>query len=303
MSHADNRAVDIDRLADYAAGALDRAAAAEVSHLIATRPTWADAYLALVAADATTRAELRNYARSHLEPMPADVIARLDAAFGRTAVVEGRVAAISSSRVTRLEEARRRKRFVSFATAAAAAVIVIAGFAVVGGLVQPSSNLGGSATNADRGNSEYGPNQGGAGGGPAPSAPAAVGSPLVFASGTDYRPDTLDDLLTVGSRAPQAIAGTARPGGETKGAVPPQADDLGKLSVLLEGGASLQACLGAVTRSQPGAVAVIDFAQYEGRPALVMLIRDGAGGSGVVVVVGPNCGRTDADVRVIQRLP
>jgi hypothetical protein len=308
VTHANDRAVDIDRLADYAAGALDRATAAEVSHLIATRPAWADAYLALVAADATTRAELRDYARSHLEPMPADVIARLDAAFGRSsaagsAAVPGRIAAIGSTRVTRLEQARRRRRFGSFATAAAAVVLVLAGLGVVAGLIQPSSNNLGGASTADRGSSENSQNNGGAGA-PAPAAPSAppLTSPLVYASGTDYRPDTLADVLTLGSRVPPAIAGTAQPGGQTKDALP-QLDDLRKMSALMGGGSSLQACLAAITRSQPGTVAVVDFAQYEARPAVVVLIRDSIGGPGVVVVVGPGCSSTDAEVRVVKRLP
>jgi len=301
VNHGDDLAVDIDRLADYAAGALDRAAAAEVSHLIATRPVWADAYLALVAADAATRAELRSYARSHLEPMPADVIARLDDAFDASAAIVTRATRGEPAHVSRLDQARRRRRLVSFATAAAAAVIVIAGFGVVSGLIQPATNQAGSS--AGRGNSYEQADGAGAGAGPPVAAPSGAfgGRPLVFSSGTDYGPDTLSSVLTVAAGAPRGLAGTARPSTETKGVAPPLVD-ADKLLALMDG-SSLQTCLAAVTRSQPGSVAVVDFARYEGRPAVVVLIRDGGGGSGVVVVVGPDCGGTDADVRAVQRLP
>jgi len=297
MSSADEVFVDIDQLADYAAGALDRAAAAEVSHLIATRRVWADAYLALVAADAATRADLRSYARSHLEPMPADVVARLDDALGHSGAMPARTARGEYPRVIQLERSRRRRRFISLASAAAAAVIVIAGFGVVSGLIGPVTNQG--ASTAGRGN---GFERADSGAGPpvaAPSAPALGGRPLVLASGTDYRPETLKDVLMVSAGAPQGVAGTNKPGG-TKASERP-AEDSDKLQALM-GGASLEACLAAVTRSQPGSVAVVDFAQYEGSPAVVVLIRDG-GGSGVVVVVGPDCSSTDADVRAVQRLP
>jgi hypothetical protein len=184
MSNTDEVFVDIDRLADYAAGALDRAAAAEVSHLIATRRVWADAYLALVAADAATRADLRSYTRSHLEPMPADVVARLDDAFGHSGAVPVRAARGEYPRVIQLERSQRRRRLVSFATAAAAAVIVVAGFGVVSGLIQPASNQGGAST-AGRGNSNEQADGGGAAPtAPAPSAGAFGGRPHLRASGT-----------------------------------------------------------------------------------------------------------------------
>jgi len=215
-----------------------------------------------------------------------------------------RVGRGESAPVTHLEQHRRRRRYVSIVTGAAAALIVIAGFGVVSGLIQPATNQG--ASTAGRDNS-YEQADGGAGAGPppaAPSGPAAGGRPLVFASGTDYRPETLTDVLTVGARAPQGFVVTPHSGGQpgqTKAAEPSVVDS-DKLSALMSG-SSLEACLGAVTRSQPGSVAVVDFARYEGRPAVVVLIRDGGPGSGVVVVVGPNCGATDADVRVVQRLP
>ncbi len=63
MSRADfaPRAVDLDLLADYAAGVLDRPQSAEVAYLISTEPAWARAHSALVRADAAVQADLRAY--------------------------------------------------------------------------------------------------------------------------------------------------------------------------------------------------------------------------------------------------
>ncbi len=125
------RAVDLDLLADYAAGVLDPRAAAEVAHLISTEPAWARAHAALVRADAAVQGDLRAYAQSHLEPMPADVVARVDDAL-RAAAGPTNVVPITAARGRPRHASARRRRFATgLAAAAAAAVALIGGLAVV----------------------------------------------------------------------------------------------------------------------------------------------------------------------------
>lgn len=72
--------VDIDLLADYVGGALDGTPdEAVVVALIVEDPSWRDAYALLSGGVATVGAQLRAL-DSVPEPMPADVVARLDAA-------------------------------------------------------------------------------------------------------------------------------------------------------------------------------------------------------------------------------
>ena len=71
--------VDIDLLADYIGGALDGPAAAEVTRLVAEDPRWRETYELLAPGMAEVGAGLRALG-AHVEPMPADVAARLDAA-------------------------------------------------------------------------------------------------------------------------------------------------------------------------------------------------------------------------------
>ncbi|HKT05797.1 MAG TPA: hypothetical protein VJT31_40320, partial [Rugosimonospora sp.] len=73
MSEHDTE-IDLDQLADYAAGLLDPAEAAEVEHLLATRPAWARTLAALTAAQPLVQAALAELASP---PVPDDVAARL----------------------------------------------------------------------------------------------------------------------------------------------------------------------------------------------------------------------------------
>jgi hypothetical protein len=60
--------------------------------------------------------------------------------------------------------------------------------------------------------------------------------------------------------------------------------------------AAQAACLNAITAEYGGRVSVVDFARFEGSPALVVVI-DGAriaAGKRLVVVVGPTCGTGNA---------
>ncbi|MEV4640231.1 hypothetical protein AB0J80_23080 [Actinoplanes sp. NPDC049548] len=88
MTGAEFSEVDFDLLADYVGGALDGTPdEAVVAALIVGHPGWRRAHAELVEATGVMAAELRAWG-DEPEPMPADVVARLDAAF---AVVAGQV--------------------------------------------------------------------------------------------------------------------------------------------------------------------------------------------------------------------
>jgi len=63
---------------------------------------------------------------------------------------------------------------------------------------------------------------------------------------------------------------------------------------------ALSACVSAVESVFPGRVATVDFARYEGRPALVVTLNTTASAAGgaarvTAIVVGPACGQAGPD--------
>ena len=99
-------------------------------------------------------------------------------------------------------------------------------------------------------------------------------APRLVASGTNYTRATVQSLA---AGAPQVFV---------ESQVPPQVERL------LAPGARAD-CLRAVTAAHPGTPTVVDFARYEGEPALVVVLAD----AHLVVVAGPNCGLSGADER------
>jgi hypothetical protein len=118
-----------------------------------------------------------------------------------------------------------------------------------------------------------------------------------LATGIDYQAETLALV------AANALIVRGSVDGASKSAAPGVAPGSKAEFPLLMDSQSLTACLDAVTRTHPGTVQVIDYARYQGEPALIVLIRDNPGPGGVVVVVGPECSATDTRERVAQRLP
>lgn len=317
MSWADSapRAVDLDLLADYSAGVLDPPRAAEVSHLISTEPAWARANAALARADAAVQGDLRAYAQSRPEPMPADVLARVENAL-RVAAGPTNVVPITAARGRPRHASARHRRFATaLAAAAAAAVAVIGGLAVVQNLDGVVSS-GEPATALDTGaESDRGAE---AGGGAAPtSAPQAPrttlaypGGPLLISTGTNYALDTLDRVTGVVSlAAPAAPAPPAPSAGVTKSTgdqlLAPNEFASGRSAYdRLNSQPSLRACLAAVSGQHPGQALLVDYASFEGQPALVILVAAPTavvsgrpGVPGTVVVVGLFCGVSGADVK------
>lgn len=309
--------VDLDLLADHAAGLLDPDVAAEVDRLIHEDTEWARVDAALRSTGPTLAAQLRDLGE-RAEPMPADAAERLEATLAglradaalpgpsadaalsglpadgalpqsaadgalsrpTTDVAHdtvddgGRVVPITDAPSRRLgtrddPAARRRSRRRSIAgwTSAAAAVAAI----VVGGLA-----LGGELTGRT----------GGATDGTAPPRPsAATGlsgapAPAVFASGRDY---TRQDVIQAAALGAQRHVDA--------GPVPQVPEQLRRL----RDPAALDGCLHAVIHVHGGTVSTLDYARFEGGPALVVVLREpDQAGTRRVVVAGPDCGQPGA---------
>jgi hypothetical protein len=295
--------IDLDRLADYISGALDGTPdAAAVADLIATDPRWTRAHAALVAADTLVRADLAALA-DHPEPMPDDVMARLDAAFaaeppptGATPDRKPQLSMLPGGRATATPSApRRRWRSV----VGVAAAIVILGIGAITLAPRLSQNSTSTASRSDAGKSV----SEGAGAPPA-AAPGAsssyaygtAGTPGINASGSNY---TAESLSALGGATGPAITGQGdsaksnRPNAleaPSQSAVPitavPEA-----LRPLAQPDAR-DNCVKAILKEYGGTATLLDYAQYQGSPALVVVIDGAHGISGRkwVVVVGPKCG-------------
>jgi hypothetical protein len=268
---------ELDRLADYTVDVLDPADAAEVSNLIETDPRWSAAYRSLVDADVAVRADLSAVGGT-AEPMPADVVARIDTALAELP---------SRSNIISLDQARARRRrtMTRLAGAAAAVVAVVGGFSVVLGQLSGSTSLFSSTDSAAPAAERNGPAAG------APVAPPAMAedgaSPRVLRSGIDYRFDSMAQLSkTSADTAGDSAAQRSDAPGAAIASVPGPLDRL-------TGPAALRACLDAVLISHPGTVTVLDYARYLGEPSLVIVVRQATGS--VVVAVGEKCGLNGAD--------
>lgn len=278
---------ELDLLADYTAGLLDGPQATDVAHRIGEDARWARAHAALVGADPAVREDLRA-AAAPLEPMPADIVARVDAALAYAArPLAGSVVSLDAGR------ARRRRVFTGLAAAAAAVVAIAGGIAIAGTFTASQSGTA-SAPGAE----SVAQDRAGAGAGTAPTpGPLELDdSARVVASGVDYRPETLGQLArsTQFLSLPPAVAPNEAKASRPE--VPPAVRDYSAapLARLTVPGA-LAACLEAVRAAHPGEVRLVDFARFNGAPAVIVLIQGAS--TSTVVAVGPDCGLAGADVK------
>jgi hypothetical protein len=293
--------VDLDRLADYVGGALDGTPdEATVAHLIATDTGWARAHAALVAADASVRADLGRLA-GEPESVPADVLARLDAALAAEPPLGGQpstgsAAADSRPRLTVLpggrgtptaSPARRQWRTV----VGVAAGVVVLGLGAVSLLPHLSGGGMSDATTTATNESE---------GGSAPLPPrsdttAGDATGGVTASGSDYNPDTLATLAggasigTRGEDSPKTNSGPHVLGAPSPTAGPTEVPEALRRLTAPDVRA---ACIKAIVAQYGGTATLLDYARYQGSPALIVLLDGarGAAGRKWVVAVGPKCG-------------
>jgi anti-sigma factor RsiW len=298
MTSEEFSGVDIDLLADYVGGALSDDDEATVARLIADDPRWQEAYETIAPGMASVQASLREF---ESEPMPADVVARLDAALASpiaepTPIDPALVTPVEphlepvrsgdrhltvvpgdSSRPVR----RRRKWRWAAPIAAAAGVLAFAGVGIdylAGDSTQStadsSAGAGSAAENAPMIASDS------AGG-----LVTAPGDEQILASGTNYV------RATLGTRAGQMAPAPAESGEARKssslgndGVAPSQ---LQRLRVR----AALMACLESIARENNGGpitVETVDYARFQGSPAVV--VHFSAGGQSWAWASGPACG-------------
>lgn len=118
-----------------------------------------------------------------------------------------------------------------------------------------------------------------------PPAVVADSGIQILASGTDYSTATLPDLVD-----DRAAAASKPPGGLDV--------DMNRFTVedsLSEVAtpAGLTRCLAALQSHHPGVVTIVDFARFEGEPAVVVVVRNNA--ATTVVALGAGCGTDGLD--------
>lgn len=274
--------VPVEQLAAYAAGDLDAAAALEVeTHVLLC----ADCRSDVEAVQRTTSA----LAALPPVPMPAEVAARIDAALEQADRPTGPVGDVLPMLPA------KKKRVPSFAGMAA----VAAGLALVAAITVPFATRGGGG--ADQG----------AGGTVAMESSARETKRLE--SGLNYTHAELSGTLR------QALAGRAETAGvtmdDTLKSAPPAAAPSGieardgvALALQADPGrlASCIAALAAAQETPEGKVPlVVDFASFDGKPALVVVFPTETRGQVRrdridVWVVGPRCGITAGDDDVLD---
>jgi hypothetical protein len=322
------REVDPDLLADYVGGALaGTPAEAAVDRLIVEDPSWERAYADLVRATDAVRIDLAGWAAVP-EPMPTDIAARLTAALraeiapasaadtaARTGVsaadgaVDGGVAAPDrgvrpgrrpASGVPEQTRpggarnrgaARNRRRWSRLAgpVAVATAVAAFAGFGV-SRLMIPDATDGGSVTSQ----SDSGPESASdAGAAEVPRTLVEPSAQLLLSSGTDY---TAPGLAAAAKGLEQRTGGDppsrSAPNAGTDEEQDNSADRSPAELARLTDRAALSGCLDAVAEAHArGAltVEVVDFATFEGTPALIIRFVD-ATGVRWAMAAGPACG-------------
>jgi negative regulator of sigma E activity len=306
---------DLDQLADYAAGLLDDARSAELAAVLESDPAAAQLYAALGHADDLVRAELRELPAI---TMPADVIARLDAALAaeaapavsevgavpvvaapsdETVAARAAVTAIGERERPGAETSQgnvvplRRRRWLNGAGAVAAGVAVLAGAAV--GLnhlnaANPQRDSSTAAAGSAPRNAPQNTKSGFVAGAEAGHGKSGgIGSRLT-ASGTDYRQASLATQVRALSRSDL----------QTYTLTPSSAPSA--LQRVAAGG--LTACLDALGISGDVAGLTVDYARFDGNPALVVAMPAADGIA--VTVAGPDCGKDGtADLKLRTTVP
>lgn len=280
-------AVDHDLLADYVGGALEGTPEeSRVAQLIADDPAWRAAADELRAALPLVSAGLAALAAAP-EPMPADLAARFDALLASPEFAPVPSAAprpgVGERTLDRDRAGRSTRRgWRRWATPVAVAVGALA----VAGVVLPFSPLSLSLSQEDAA-------------GTLADAPAMVreqgegqaqslGRVPVNASGSNYRrQDLTDGDRTAAAEGAPEITPFTKATDSTLLAAP------GELTELTGSPETLARCLDAVAATVPGTVTSVDFARFEGSPALVISVDASTGGWWFVA--GPRCGENGSD--------
>jgi anti-sigma factor RsiW len=308
MTSEEFSGVDIDLLADYVGGALSDDDEATVARLIADDPRWQEAYETIAPGMASVQASLQEF---ESEPMPADVIARLDAALASPIAEPTPIEpALVTPAEPHLEPVRsgdrhltavpgdsstpaRRRRRLRWAApiAAAAGVLAFAGIGIdyLATNDSPQSTSDSSAAGSAAENAPMIASDSAGGLVPAPS------DKQILASGTDYL------RATLGARSGQVMGAPAESSESRKstGLSTDAAPELQRLRPR----AALTACLEAIAQENNGGpitVETVDYARFEGSPAVV--VRFSAGGQSWAWASGPECGTPAAEADRLFRV-
>ncbi|MEV4130900.1 hypothetical protein AB0J72_01895 [Dactylosporangium sp. NPDC049742] len=281
---------DFDLLADFVGGALDGTPEADdVRRRVSTDASWAEAYAALVTAEVAVRDELTALG-AETPAVPPDVEHRLNAALQAAVVAPASDAPVLD--LARAREARRHRRqrwAVGLATAAAVLICGGVGVSLVVSEQTVTNSPGMSAADGGRNNGAA-PQAGPASSSGGTRASARSDAALV-ASGQDYGPGTVGQLAqSAPSAAMVPDVEGSRSTDVAKSAKPPSG--VPEALQRLTDPVARAACLNAVVGEYGGQVAVVDYARFEGKPALVVIVDGTRVGAGkrLVIAVGPDCG-------------
>ncbi|BCJ43608.1 hypothetical protein GCM10010168_40840 [Actinoplanes ianthinogenes] len=285
MTGAEFDGVDIDLLADYVGGALDGTPESErVAALIAGEPAWQEAYALLAPEMAAVGALLGDLP---VEPMPADVVARLDAALatagGPVATVTVDEAApgvpksVSDLDVRRRKRGRHRWLRIAAPIGIAAGAVAFLGY----GLAGPES------ASDDAGSSAAAPAAG--------EAMVNAIPALTMTSGLDYTLGTLGQTLKRATDTPRTMASEDSAGINA-------ADEQGLAR--LRAPAALLDCLNAIAAENgagPITTESADYARFEGQEALV--VRFTADNGAWAWASGADCGLAGGGADTLGKVP
>ncbi|KUL26520.1 hypothetical protein [Actinoplanes awajinensis] len=299
MTGAEFHGIDIDLLADYIGGALDGTPEADrVAALIAVEPAWQEAFSLLAPEMATVGALLGDLPG---EPMPDDVVARLDSAFAALAP-SGTALGIAPDdggehvgtapdvpkTVLDLEKHRRRRgnrRWLRFAAPIGIAAGAIGFFGYALTAPQSAHDDSGSADSAAA---------------PAAGGVMVAGTPeTTLDSGTDYTLGTLTQSLKRTADAPLSASADVPQ-------VSPDIAGVQELDVLarLRLPAALLDCLSAIAQENSGGTLTaqsVDYARFDGAPALV--VQFSADNGEWVWASGADCGLPGVGADTLGQVP
>ncbi|MGI8333373.1 anti-sigma factor family protein [Actinomadura scrupuli] len=254
--------LDYETLADLAEGLLDDEQAASANdHLV-------DCDICLSrSADLADVSQL--LADAPVPPLPVELAQRIDDA----------IAAESSTSPAAAGTPPHRRRHLRLLSAAAAAVVAVGGGALVGNeLLRSSASPDFTKSQAAQ---DPGDNSVGSAGGVPPGAPAPAASPKLapgarpgpgayrlIASGTDYKGATLGSQVGTALRSKDTGTVTSATG--------------------------LAECVSQISKGEDPVL--VDVARYNGRQAMVIVLRGSDPHELDVWVVGPKCSATVPDV-------
>ena len=280
-----DRPVDIELLADFSEGLLPAAEASAVQTLVDGDPEWADALALLRESAPDVSDSLAAYADDTSAPMPSDVMDRLSAALtaerssGDPEAVPRRGPTRPSSRhdASRPTTPRARGRRYRAALGALTAVVVLVAVGIGFGVKfagAPSEKSSGTTSDAAA---------------QPPLHTFSLRGVTITASGTNYT------ALSITAVAPSAPGGlTPAPGGikspaginAGSGVAPaPALTDVPPALRRLLNPDTLRTCLTKIEGLQTGTARQVDFATYDGSPAIIVTLES----PNSMVAADPDC--------------